>query len=304
MLLSPNDHLFISFGAMRARLNRLFAPDKRCVNVAVDHGLFNERSFLGGIGDMPSLVQTLSETGVDAIQLSVGQARLLQEISVVDKPALALRADVANVYGHTLPTWLFSEVGPDVVETAVRLDAACIVANLLLLPDRPEVHGACVRNIQQLQPKCERYGMPLMIEPLVMQANERAGGYQIDGDVGKIATLVRQAVELGATVIKADPTDDVDDYAEVIEVAAGLPLLVRGGGKADLCSLVQRIARLLELGAAGIVFGRNIFQQQEPAAVARMFAGLVHGRVPLEAALSLASELDSHDSSSGLLVSR
>jgi fructose-bisphosphate aldolase, class I len=35
------------------RLNRLFAADGRCVNVAIDHGLFNEESFLGGIRDLP-----------------------------------------------------------------------------------------------------------------------------------------------------------------------------------------------------------------------------------------------------------
>ena len=32
-------------------------------------------------------------------------------------------------------------------------------------------------------------------------------------------TLVRQARELGADLIKADPTDNVEDYHKVIEVA-------------------------------------------------------------------------------------
>ena len=45
--------------------------------------------------------------------------------------------------------------------------------------------------------------------------------------------LVRQAVELGADVIKADPTDDLDDYGRVIEAAGGVPVLVRGGGRAS-----------------------------------------------------------------------
>ena len=48
-----------------------------------------------------------------------------------------------------------------------------------------------------------------MIEPLVLQPNEKAGGYMVDGDLKKIMPLVRQAVELGADIIKADPTDDV-----------------------------------------------------------------------------------------------
>ena len=81
--------------------------------------------------------------------------------------------------------------------------------------------------------------MPLMVEPLVMQAGER--GYGVDGDVEKIVPLVRQAVELGADVIKADPTDDLADYHRVVEAAGAAagararrrPRLRRGGPRAD-----------------------------------------------------------------------
>src|SRR5215468_9786568 len=96
-----------------------------------------------------------------------------------NKPALVLRTDVANVYGKTLPSYLFSAMIADPVEQALRLDAASVVVNLLLLPDQPELHQACVENICALKPQCERFGVPLMVEPLVMQANERAGGYMV-----------------------------------------------------------------------------------------------------------------------------
>ena len=136
-----------------------------------------------------------------------------------DKPALVLRTDVANVYGKTLPRTLFSLMIEQPVEQALRLDAACLCINLFLLPDQPEVHAQCVANICKLKPVAERYGMPLMIEPLVMKDNAQAGGYSVDGDLNKIKALVRQAVELGADVIKADPCDDPTKYHEVVEVA-------------------------------------------------------------------------------------
>ena len=60
------------------RLNRLFnAKSGRCFDVAVDHGFFNERSFLKGIENLDAAVQTLVEADPDAIQL-IGQARLWQ----------------------------------------------------------------------------------------------------------------------------------------------------------------------------------------------------------------------------------
>ena len=44
------------------------------------------------------------------------------------------------------------------------------------------------------------------------------------GDEVKIAHLVRQAVELGADIIKADPTDDPLLYHKVVETAGGVPV--------------------------------------------------------------------------------
>src|SRR5215468_4338427 len=211
------------------RLNRLFAPDGNCFDVAVDHGFFGERSFLTDIEDMHQVVETLVEAAPDAIQLSIGQAPLLQRIPGKAKPALVLRSDVANVYGKTLPRKLYSKIIGEPLEQALRLDAACIVVNLFNLSDQPEVYEACIENICALKPACERYGMPLMIEPLVMKDNQSAGGYMVDGDIDKILPLVRQAIELGADIIKADPCDDVSEYHRVIEAAAGKPVLVRGG---------------------------------------------------------------------------
>lgn len=155
-----------------------------------------------------------------------------QKLPLRPKPALVLRSDVANVYGAELPRALYSRLIEEPVLQAVRLDAACIVVNLFRIPDQPEVADQCIRNILHLKPQCDHYGMPLMIEPLVFQPNARAGGYMVDGDPEKIIPLVRQAVELGADIIKADPTDDVSIYHKIIETAGGIPVLVRGGGKA------------------------------------------------------------------------
>ena len=143
-----------------------------------------------------------------------------------------LRTDVANVYGKELPRVLFSRMIETPVEQALRLDAACVVVNLFRIPNQPEVTDQCIQNILEIKPECDRYGMPLMIEPLVFQPNEKAGGYMVDGDPQKIIPLVRQAVELGADIIKADPTDDVNVYHKVVEIAGRIPVLVRGGGRA------------------------------------------------------------------------
>jgi DhnA-type fructose-1,6-bisphosphate aldolase and related enzymes len=259
------------------RLNRLFnARSNRCFDVAIDHGFFNEYGFLAGIEDIHAAITTLVEAGPDAIQLTVGQAPILQSIPGRRKPSLVLRTDVANVYGKDLPRTLFSRMIENPVEQALRLDAACVVVNLFRIPDQPEVSDQCIQNILRIKPDCDRYGMPLMIEPLVFQPNAKAGGYMVDGDPEKILPLVRQAVELGADIIKADPTDDVGVYHRVVQIAGRIPVLVRGGGKAPDREILERTERLIQQGAAGIVYGRNVIQHANPAGMTRALMAIVH----------------------------
>ncbi len=175
------------------------------------------------------------------------------------------------------------------VEQALRLDATCVVVNLFRIPGQPEVTDQCIQNILRIKPECDRYAMPLMIEPLVFQPNAKAGGYMVDGDVQKILPLVRQAVELGADIIKADPTDDVSVYHRVVQIAGGIPVLVRGGGKASDSEILQRTEQLIAQGAAGIVYGRNIIQHANPAGMTRALMSLVHdGATAAQAARFLA----------------
>ena len=258
------------------RLNRLFDPKSgRCLDIAIDHGFFGERSFLNGIEDLDSAVRTLSDAGPNAIQLTQGQARLLQSQGGRTRPALVMRTDVANVYGAPLPDHMFSLMIPEPAKRGVQLDAACIVVNLFELPGHPEVREACIQNVLTAREDCTKYGMPLMVEPLVMKETD-SSSYTVNGDLEKILPIVRQAVELGADIIKADPTDDPTDYHQVIKIASGIPVLVRGGGRVPNRELLERTAGVLEQGAAGIVYGRNIVQHENPVGMTNALMSMLH----------------------------
>lgn len=276
----------------KVRMNRMFSERGKCFDVAIDHGFFNEHSFLSGIENMKQAVETIVRAGPDCVQLSAGQARLLQEIPGKRKPGLVLRTDAANIYGSALPSVLFSELIDRAAEQAVQLDAVAVCVNLLLLPGQPELHRQCVRNVMMLKTECERYGMPLMVEPLVMLPNEAKGGYMVDGDIRKIMPLVRQAVELGADIIKADPCDDVTEYHRVIEIASGVPVLVRGGGRAGDREIIGRTVELMKQGASGIVYGRNVIQHPNPAGMTAALMAVVHEGASAEEAIAILERGD------------
>lgn len=271
----------------KLRLNRFLGSDGKCFDVAIDHGFFNEPNFLSGIENMEIAVSTIAAATPDAIQLSPGMAPLLQKIPGKKKPSLVLRTDVANIYAKKLPRHLFSVVIDDPVAQAIALDAACLCINLLLLPGQPEVHRACVENICKIKPQADLAGMPLMIEPLVMADNKKSGGYMVNGDLSLVRTLVRQAVELGADVVKADPTNEVRDYHQVVEAASGVPILVRGGGKVSDEEILRRTADIMAQGASGIVYGRNVIQHKKPAEITKALMAVVHDGLDPDNAMEL-----------------
>lgn len=270
------------------RLNRLFHPvSGKCFDVAIDHGFFNEFAFLEGIENIQAAVELITKANPDAIQLTIGQAKYLQKIPGKQKPALVLRTDVANVYGTSLSTSSFSKMIEQAALQAVRVDAACMCVNLFSIPGAPEVMAQCIDNIIKLKLEADHYQVPLMIEPLVFQPNTAKGGYMVDGDIKKIIPLVRQAVELGADIIKADPCTDVSEYHRVVEVAGNIPVLVRGGGKTGDEDIIKRTIHLMQQGIAGIVYGRNIIQHRHPSGITKALMGIVHEGISNDDALHI-----------------
>lgn len=266
-------------------MNRLFNSSGKCLDVAIDHGVFNEYSFLDGLEDMEAVVKMLVAAGPDVIQMNYGQADLLQSIPGKDKPALLMRVDVGNPYNPVTHRFMYDVLTnpEEPILMAIRMDAAAVVCNLLLLPDEPDLHRMTVQNAARLRNECEKYAMPLMIEPLVMK---RGQGYSVDGNKNLIVPLVRQARELGADIIKADPTDHAEDYHEVIE-AGRCPVLVRGGGKANITEVFERSHAFLQQGASGLVYGRNVYQHPNPSTLVKALMAMIHDNASAEMAMQI-----------------
>lgn len=271
----------------KVRMNRLFNGG-RCLDVAIDHGVCNEPSFLSGLENMETVVKTLTAAAPDAIQMNYGQADLLQDLPGKDKPALVMRIDMGNPYNRIRhrDMWAVLQNEAEPLIGALAMDAACVVVNLFMLPDEPDLFRQCVQNIGRVRADCDKYGMPLMIEPLVMQPVTEHGGYMVDGDADKIVTLTRLAREMGADIVKADPTTDADEFHRVVE-AARCPVLVRGGGKEDLRSVFDKSAALMKQSAMGMVYGRNVYQHSNPKAVVRGLMAIVHDNASGEEAFAL-----------------
>jgi DhnA family fructose-bisphosphate aldolase class Ia len=266
------------------RLNRLFNSESgRSLSIAVDHGTPGEPDLLEGIEDMEAVIETLVEADPDALLLTPGQADLLQRRPGRGKPALVMRVDTGNVFGREIPERPASWMYPDAVGIAVRLDAACVIVNLQDSPGQPSLRETCVENIMRLRGECDRANMPMMVEPVPMAPN--TAGYDVHRDAERLRGLVRQATELGADLIKCDPLPDAGDFARVVRNAR-IPVLVRGGGRISDADILRATETVLSAGALGLVYGRNVIQHADPAAMTRALGKLVHEGATADAALA------------------
>jgi DhnA family fructose-bisphosphate aldolase class Ia len=63
-------------------------------------------------------------------------------------------------------------------------------------------------------------------------------------------------------------------------------VLVRGGGRANDHDLLTRTVALIEQGARGIVYGRNIIQHPDPAGITAALMGILHDGLGADEALA------------------
>ena len=268
------------------RLNRLFRADERCVILAFDHGLFGEPTWMAGLKDIEKIIREHALEEPDGMTLPPGSARCLQSVVGRHKPVLLLRADITNAYLGSRPRRMFAQSLTGLVQRALMLDAACVVAALLTYPDQAELTQACLVNLDSLRADCDSAGMPLMIEILRMTDND--GVPLVASTADEIAPLVRQAMELGADVIKAVPTAPVGEFTRIVNAAAMIPVLASGGIKASDAEVLARTADLMQAGASGIAYGRNVMWAERPALMTRALLKIVHDGVSAAEAAACA----------------
>ena len=269
---------------------KMFHPDSgRCINIAMDLGVFGARSFSNGIEDLPSAFATIAGASPDVIQVNPGGFRTLKDAGLAENQVVALRLDVTNVYEPRVVEKAWDTAHPNTLADADHPSVGCVVLNLLEVDSDAALQEQCISNIQEIGALALARGISLMVEPLVMTGNPEGGSSSVS-DPEKIATLVRQAVELGADIIKVDPVEPMERFAEVVEIAHPIPVLVRGGGKVTTRELLERTKTAVEVGARGVVYGRNVVQHPNPATLVAVLQAIVHQDASVDEALALVKE--------------
>lgn len=267
------------------RLNRLFSYTGRCLSVGLDHTGFSQSH--AHTTDVSHVVDGVVAAYPDAIHLNADHAPLLQTRAGKLNPALILRADVADLEGMPPACLTRSRLISRSVEQALALDAACMVVSLRMWPDQPDLLRQCIANVRRLKSACVTYGMPLMVEVMPIRPHQAQWGFVVDDDFSMLAWLVREAVTLEADIISTVPTVNIDDFHEVLEAAAGRPVIPQVRGSMADADLVTQAYAMMKQGAAGIVYDPRDVEAARSTRVVQALRAVVHENAKVRYVLPL-----------------
>lgn len=249
------------------RLSRIIKPrDGRTLMLAVDHGYF-----LGPIRGLenPRRAITPLLSYVDAVMLTRGVLRT--SIDPTSDVPVVLRVSG----GHTIDgPALGNEDIVTSVEDAIRLNVSALAFSIYV---GTEFEHQTLKALAKLVDVGESYGIPVLAVTAVgRELEKRTTKY--------IGLACRVSAELGAHFIKTYYTDDFHRVVDSVPV----PLVIAGGPRLDSDVDVLKLAyNAISEGAAGIDFGRNIFQNPNPVGMIKALKGIVHENMTPEEAAEL-----------------
>ncbi len=212
----------------------------------------------------------------EGIMVTPGIVRFCEDAFVGrDRPSLVVLIHWQNIsrsreqLGYTEgATALIRSVGE-----AAAAGADAVMTYLYIGFEDPALEARQIELNSLVNGECLRLGIVHLVESRAVR-NERLPGGTFDPEILKLHT--RMAAELGADLVKTKYSGSVESFQAVVEQCP-VPLLVAGGPRMDsLPSALQVAEEAVAAGGAGLVFGRNIYQQADPAAALEAFRQIVH----------------------------
>jgi DhnA family fructose-bisphosphate aldolase class Ia len=227
--------------------------------VAFDHAMV--LGPIPGTENPAEQVRRFGDAGVDAVLLNLGLLQsCLDSLLGSAMPGIIARIDWTTLWG--LPGGDGSgELRGCLVarpEDAMRKGADAVLTYLAVGTGDAEFETKEVARNAEVARECEKIGMPLIVETLARGKNVKN-----PSDPKWLKLHTRMAAELGADLVKTDYAGDPDTMRGVVRDCP-IPILVLGGNRyssdAEALALIRGVAAS---GAAGVFFGRNVFQADD-----------------------------------------
>ncbi|MFV0440612.1 MAG: 3-hydroxy-5-phosphonooxypentane-2,4-dione thiolase [Lachnospirales bacterium] len=239
---------------MKKHLSNIFDPKSgNTVMFAFDHGYFMGST--AGLERLDILIPKLLPH-VDVLMGTRGAIRTC--VPPECKKGIALRTSSGS---SMLNDDLSHEIIAVDIEDSIRMNADCMAVQTFIGADG---QLSSIDNLSKSINMGLRYGIPTMGVVAVGKNMERTDKFF------KLATRI--VAEMGANIIK---TYNCDNFEEIV-AACPVPIVVAGGKKVTEQEALQLSYEVIQKGACGVDMGRNIFQSENPVAMAKAVNMIVH----------------------------
>lgn len=255
----------------KIRLERIMNRDTgRTVIAPMDHGVSSGP--LKGIIDIDSTIDSISQGGADAVLMHKG---------IVQQGHRGYGKDIGLIIHLSASTSLApdpnNKVTVTTVEKAIQLGADAVSVHVNL---GSETESDMLKELGHIADDCSKWGIPLLA-----MMYPRGQKVENEHDVELVKHAARVGSEMGVDIVKTNYTGDPDSFKEVVEGAL-VPVVIAGGPKVETDEdLLNMVKDSLEVGGAGVAFGRNLFQAEDPYKITKAISEVVHNDMEVEEAL-------------------
>jgi fructose-bisphosphate aldolase/2-amino-3,7-dideoxy-D-threo-hept-6-ulosonate synthase len=246
----------------RIRIERIMNRDTaRTIIIPMDHGMS-----VGSIKGLENLAQM-----VDKVAMG-GANAVLEHSGMVGAGHREYGKDIGLIIHLSGATSLAPDPNRKVlvctVERALKMGAdACSIHVNIGADDEPQM----LQDAHEVVESCREWGMPLLA---MMYPRGKKIKDENDPEVVNIA--VRVGAEIGADIVKSNYTGDIDSFKYIVK-SVPVPVIIAGGPKMDtIPDLMQLVYDSIQAGGAGVAFGRNVFQAEDPTKIVSAIAKIVH----------------------------
>ena len=266
----------MAFLGKQVRLRRLFnRKSGHLLAIALDHAI--AWGVIEGTENIQATVDTVAASEPDAITIQKGIAEKCMG-KWAGHQAFILKCSSFSPFYPSYDGYTGT------IEEAVRLGADAVALGVTIGGrEQPEL----LKNLAIFTEKASSYGLPVIahIYPKgdLIPPTERY-------TYRHVAYAARAAAELGVDIVKTFYTGDPISYRAVTE-ACPASVVVSGGPKLDRLADVFRMTRdAMDAGAAGVTYGRNVWQRTNVGPVIKALKAIIHDDVSVEDALKLVGE--------------
>ncbi|MCL4354981.1 MAG: aldolase [Nitrososphaerota archaeon] len=156
------------------------------------------------------------------------------------------------------------------VEQAVSLGAKGVGYTIYL---GSEHEPRMFSEFGEIQEEAHERGMPA-----IAWIYPRGAAVQNDTSKETVAYAARAGLELGADAVKIKYTGDPESFSWAVKAAAGVRVFMSGGPKAPTDNdFLRQVEGVVRAGGTGVAVGRNVWQNQDPLAMAGKLGKAIFG---------------------------